>query len=346
MKRYLTVLFVFAFLNVFGQSKYEIKGFSEKYKGILTIEKGYENEVFKKGNIAIIESKTNAKIVEIDAEELFFDLDSIGNVKTNVLELPYGEQSILIYQDFNFDGIKDLAVMDGQYSCYHGPSFQVYLEIDNKLILSPEFTRLAQEYCGMFQTDYETETIHTMTKSGCCWHQFSTFKVVNNIPAPVLVVEENAMDFPFHSTIIIEWNGKERSEKMEKTIDLEQDGITEVFSFKLTKNQKEVVVFNINDEILNYALLRPDGTVEFSYPIEMEYKHPDFKINKEEGKLMFENQNATYEIYEINKQNKVEKVGILVKVNGKRYDLKGDVNSLKGSLKDIQNVKLDNVIHE
>ncbi|MFC6841120.1 hypothetical protein [Xanthomonas theicola] len=36
--------------------------------------------------------------------------------KADVHALPYAEQSVLIYADFNFDGIKDLALMDGQNS--------------------------------------------------------------------------------------------------------------------------------------------------------------------------------------------------------------------------------------
>lgn len=132
--------------------------------------------------------------------------------------------------------------MDGQYSCYHGPSFQIYLETEEGLKHSPEFTRLAQEYCSIFDVDYEKQTLHTIAKSGCYWHQFSTFKVVNNIPNPILIIEEDATDFPFHTTKIIEWDGKEKKENIVRKIDLEQDDITPIFSFKLSKNQKQVVI--------------------------------------------------------------------------------------------------------
>ncbi len=345
MKLFLFLLNGFISTNVFGQTEYKIKGFSEKYMGILTIEEGFENEVFKKGKISIIKTNTNKQIIEINADELIFELDKKGAVKTNVLELPYGEQSVLIYEDFNFDGKKDLAIMDGQYSCYHGPSFQIYLENGDGLKHSPAFTQLAQQYCGMFQIDTDTKTIHTMTKSGCCWHQFSEFKVIDNIPTPVLVIEE-AYDFPFLTRTITEWEGNKKRIKTEKTIDLQQEGITELFSFKLVKNQKKVSVFNINNRILNYTFMASDQTVEFSYPIESVYKNPDFKINKKEDRLIFENKNATYEIYEIRKLGNLDKIGVIVKVNGKRYDLKGDLSSLKGCLKNIKEVKLDNVIYE
>lgn len=59
----------------------------------------------------------------------------------------------MIYEDFNFDGKNDFAIMDGRFSCYGGPSFQVYLATANGFRHSPEFTRLAQEYCGMFEVN-------------------------------------------------------------------------------------------------------------------------------------------------------------------------------------------------
>ena len=344
MNQYLMILFGLISISGFSQIKLEISDFSEKYKGILTIERGFENKVFKKGNISIFESKTNKKIIDIDSDELTCDLNKNGDVKTNVLELPYGEQSVIIFQDFNFDGIRDLAVMDGQYSCYHGPSFQVYLEINDKLEHSSEFTRLAQGYCGMFQINYESKTIHTMTKSGCCWHKFSKFKVVDNIPKPILIIEEDAMNFPFYTSTITEWKGNEKKELVKKKINLKDESVTEIFSFQLIKNQKRVVVFKINDRTLNYVLIRPDETVEFSYPIETIYKNPDFEIDGNEEYLTFKTQDVVYKIYETHNQKGEVKAGVLVQVNGKSYDLKGDSNTVKGSLTNVKKVTLDNVV--
>ena len=343
MKKYVIAILGLISISMFGQTKIEINRFSKKYKGVLTVEKGFENEIFKKGTISIIDSKTQEQIIEINSDELTFDLDNNGNVKTNIVELPYGEQSIIIYQDFNFDGIKDLAIMDGQHSCYHGPSFQVYLEIKDRLVLSSEFTRLAQEYCGMFQTDYESKTIHTMTKSGCCWHQFSTFKVINNVPEPISITEEGS-DFPFRIITTTQWNNGKKTKEIEKIIDLQQEGVAKIHSFTLASNQKQVVLYIIDNRILNYALIRPDKTVEFSYPIETIDKNPDFKINKRADSLTFKNKDAVYKIYETHLQNKVVAIGIMVQVAGKSYNLKGNLTSLKGSLKDIKATTLNNVI--
>ncbi|WP_103070402.1 XAC2610-related protein [Aquimarina sediminis] len=344
MRKYLYFFSFLLSLSVFGQTEYVIDGFSDRYKGKLVIASGSEDEVFKTGTITIIEKARAKEIIKIESDELTFDIDKDGNVATNVLELPYGEQSIIISQDFDFDGDKDLAILDGQFSCYHGPSFQVYLEKNNQLIHSPEFTRLAQEYCGMFRVDKETKTIDTMTKSGCCWHQFSKFEVIDGVPKPVLIIEEDATDLPYLTTKTIERHGSKMIESNETTIDFNE--VVEIMSFELTKNQKRVVLFTINDRELNYVLLKPNKVVEFSYPIEAIYKNPDFRINKTESALTFNNKNVVYQIYEHREGNKVKEIGVYVKMNGKKYDLKGNLNSLKGSLQNVRKVKLDNVVDQ
>lgn len=38
------------------------------------------------------------------------------------------------------------------------------------------------EFLRMFSVDVADKTLSTVTKSGCCWHQFNTYKVVGNRP--------------------------------------------------------------------------------------------------------------------------------------------------------------------
>lgn len=313
------------------------------YEVHLIVQKGYENEVFKKGSISIIDIRTGQKAISIESEELTFDLNDEGKVETNVVELPYGKQSLIIYQDFNFDGMEDLAIMDGQYSCYHGPSYQIYLEKDGQLQHSPEFTRLAQQYCGMFQVDREKGCIYTYGKSGCCWHETSTFKVKNGVPEPILVVEEDARNYPFIEVKTAEWKDGKEINRSEKNIDLKAEGLSKIVSFRLAKNDKLLVLFEANGGILNYALVQPSGAVEFSFPIQANYDKPDFTLSPDNTLLTFKNENAVYQVYERLKQGKIAKIGILVTVKGKKYDLKGDLSSLTGSLQKLRDLQLDNL---
>ena len=131
--------------------------------------------------MAVYDRKTNKKLIQVDADELSFDLHDY-QLKANIAEIPYGEHSVLIYEDFNFDGKKDFALMDGQHGCYHGPSFQIFLASNNGFTFSSGFTELAQENCGMFSVNEEEKTISTMTKDGYGWHKFSTYIVKDNEP--------------------------------------------------------------------------------------------------------------------------------------------------------------------
>ena len=168
--------------------KYLVDDFSDDYYGKVQVENTHE--VFKKGRISIYKKKSNTEILHVDAKEIALTLHD-EKVMANILELPYGEQSVIIYQDFNFDGVKDFALMDGQNSCYHGPSYTIFLAKNSKFILSKTFTRLAHEYCGMFSVDQTQKRIRTMTKSGCCWHETTEFIVENNQPKEIRITTED-----------------------------------------------------------------------------------------------------------------------------------------------------------
>lgn len=158
-------------------SGYKVEDSSDYYYAIVEMYPEDIEEVFSRGLVIIYSKETGKELIRVDSDELAVTLRD-GEVEANVKQLPYGEQSVIICGDFNFDGRMDIAVQDGQNSAYYGPSYQIYLQGDNReLIHSAAFTSLAQDYLGMFDVDPENERIHTMTKSGCCWHQFSEFAV-------------------------------------------------------------------------------------------------------------------------------------------------------------------------
>lgn len=160
---------------------YEVQDFSARYRATLEIEDN--GEVVRPGIVRVFARGSATPLIAVASPELVLDTDAKGGkAKANVHELPYGEQSVLIYDDFNFDGIKDLALMDGQNSCYHGPSYQVYLGTADGFAPSPEFTELAQDNCGLFEVDAQAREIRTMTKDGCCWHQYAVYTVRDGKP--------------------------------------------------------------------------------------------------------------------------------------------------------------------
>src|SRR5262245_33092173 len=115
------------------QREYRVDEFSEDYYGIVHIES--EVDFYKKGWIAIYDKRTNKELIKVFSDKISLDLHE-GKIKANILELPYGEQSLIIYDDFNFDEIKDFAIRDEQISCYGGPSFNVFLFQNGGFILN------------------------------------------------------------------------------------------------------------------------------------------------------------------------------------------------------------------
>ena len=338
--KFTTTFFFFILSNLtFAQTVFTVEDFAKDYYGKIKIND--TTEVFSKGWVAIYDRKTNKQIIKVDSEELAISLHD-GKVIANIKSLPYGEQSLIMYEDYNFDGKKDFAIEDGQNSCYHGPSFKIYLANDNGFSYSEAFTRLAQEYCGMFEVDYKEKKIYTMTKSGCCWHQFSEFIVKNNKPKAIKIITDE-QDFAYNIFTAEIWNGKTMIKKQEKTINTEQEGIQIILSFIVPENKKKVILFNTNDRTLNYAILRKDSTVEFSYPIKTVYPNPDFKFEKSSTSrsVIFSNKSATYKIYERPKE-----LGIEITINGKTYNLVGDYKTKTGGLDNLLKVQLDNVVNQ
>lgn len=324
MKRITFILFYLLSKSAFCQTTFLVDDFSKDYFGKLYI--ADTTEGFSKGWVAIFDKKTKKQLIKINSDELTFTLHK-GKVLANVKELPYGEQSGILYEDYNFDGIKDFALMDGQNSCYHGPSFQIYLATQNGFKQSPEFTELAQNYCGMFNIDYKTKIIFTMTKSGYDWHQYSEFRVKDNKPYPIKIVEEGLSA----SGITLDYNEQNLvNNKMVKSTyqtlvsEVNKDNLLLSFEFE---NKKKLQIFH-TETILYYVFTDSNDRIELLY-------NDIFKYSKAENSLTFSNYNTQYIIYD----NK-----IIVKTPNKTYEMKSTNNTKIGTLTKLRNLKIDNLI--
>ncbi|WP_314314185.1 XAC2610-related protein [Hoylesella marshii] len=318
-----------------AQVIFTVDGFSDEYYGKVYI--ADTSEVFSPGWIAIYEQETGKELICEEAEELTYELHD-GKLLANIAERPYGEYSGILYDDFNFDGKKDFAIMDGQYSCYHGPSYQIYLATESGFVQSPEFTRLAHEYCGMFSINDEEKTLFTMEKDGYGWHKFSTFVVENNEPKLVNAMTEDLRNAPFETYIEEVWNGEQMQVDTLCTLNLDTEGLRKILSFRVGKSNKEVVLFSMYDGSLYYVLLQPDGQIEFSFPVGIENEPPAFTYFPHKGLLTFRNEDAAYTIY-----NRPKAVGIEITTGGKNYVWRGKVTSREGSLRRLLKPQLDNV---
>ncbi len=326
MKFLMLLILTTAINQAHSQATFIIDDFSKDYYGKLYISD--TADVFSEGWIAVYNRKTKKQLIKINSEELTFTLRE-GKVKSNIKELPYGEQSQLIYEDFNFDGRNDLALMDGQNSCYHGPSFQIYLATDNGFKHSAEFTRLAQEYCGMFSVDAQSKRINTMTKSGCCWHQFSEFIVENNKPVAVKILEEglNPNGIMWDYTEYNRINGK-MVEKYYSLLNIENE--KDVIYYFEFSNGKAMRLLKQND-LLNYVFTDKGSKVELFYA-------DTFYYSKNENAIWFTNNKTTY---------KINATGMQVSMpNNKTINMNAKPGTQKGLISDLQNTKFENVVEE
>src|SRR5699024_7729663 len=96
---------------------FKVQGFSDRYEAKVCVKD--PQAVFSAGWVAVYDKKSGKELLKIRSEDLAADFVD-DEVEANVHERPYGKQNVLIYEDFNFDGQKDLAISDGNHSCYGG----------------------------------------------------------------------------------------------------------------------------------------------------------------------------------------------------------------------------------
>lgn len=327
--------FLLSILYADAQQEIHVKDFSEKYFAqIFLTDDIPENEYYTKAYVAIYDKKTGREVIRDTIEiDIGYEMADGDSIKSNIVEMPYGEQNVIICDDFNCDGEEDLAIKIGNLSCYGGPAYNVYISNGGSLRKHEEYSRLAQEYCGFFESDCDLKEIHTMTKSGCCWHQTSTYSIVGGEPILKEVDVEDVLWGSYPLKTVTTWDeGKETVREFLMT-----EHIEDAFSFRLADKDKQVFVFKNQQGSLTYCFLRGDDEIEFSYTEE-------FLLTKEADKtiLSFSNASAKYSIYSSDKE-----VGILVKTKGKSYDMKGSKESLANSLdmfynSDCHNLEIEN----
>lgn len=331
MKRCLLILLTLLSYCVIAKSQqvYKVLNFSDKYDAEVSVPKYYDYDGYSYDDdttdisllpvVSIIDKQTKKILINQAAHlDISYEINEEGLLSSNIVELPYGEQNVIICDDFNCDGEDDLAIKIGNLSCYGGPAYNVYIADKGELKLHEEFSRLAQEYCGFFESDCEKKEIYTMTKSGCCWHQYSTYSLINGEPIIKETIEDDAMGGSYSTRTITTWNDGQEVSKVYPLLDYSEL----IFSFLLEKNNKRAIVFLDFKGILIYVLLNKDGEIEFDFS-------DDFFLTKKDGRdiLSFTNDNAEYNIYSNNSE-----VGIIVKTNGKTYEMKGNMESKESSL--------------
>lgn len=190
----LPIVFCLFCASAFAQAKFDVRDGSKNYDVRVEVatceaercEGPVTFTVFKKGQTKALQ------IFKLEDSSFLVD-----EKQPTSPVMSYEKQSAFTFEDYNFDGLPDLALCDGNYSGYGGQSFQVYLFAPSRklFVRSPAFTRLAQSpYLGIFQVDRKRRVLANFSKSGCCFHQWEEYAVVGNRPRKIFEKTEDATD--------------------------------------------------------------------------------------------------------------------------------------------------------
>ena len=156
---------------------------------------GCEDDICEGKSVFYLMKKNQKKPFQtIKMANSYLELGENQKPTANLIELYGMNNSGIIFEDFNFDRIEDIAIRNGNDGAYNGPSYDVFLfsKTKNRFVENAPLTELASNNLGMFTVDNKNKTIETFTKSGCCWHQTTRYKVINNRPKKVYVFTEDA----------------------------------------------------------------------------------------------------------------------------------------------------------
>lgn len=128
----------------------------------------------------------------INMADTILELGEGGKPSVNVTML-YDQQSVINVDDFNFDGMEDVAICNGQNGSYGMPSYDIYISSRSagKFVYSKAISALGV-HLGMPTVNKDKKTLSIFDKSGCCWHVTMDYKVVKNRPIKIFEEVEDA----------------------------------------------------------------------------------------------------------------------------------------------------------
>lgn len=195
MKKLLLVsaVLLLSSVTMFAQNTFLLKKASKIFDVKIQIGECETDTCEGEGTIFLIKKGQNKVFQKIEMANVFLELGEDRKPTANLIELYGMNNSGIIFDDYNFDGIEDLAIRNGNNGVYGAPSYDVFLFTKQRFVENESLTELASNNLGMFTVNKKTKTIETFTKSGCCWHQTTRYKIVNNKPKKIYVFTEEML---------------------------------------------------------------------------------------------------------------------------------------------------------
>ncbi len=175
----LTIALVLLFAtSAFAQKTFDLKDASKYFDIKVNVEKCDDMYCSGKASFAFYKKGGTVAYQTINVADTSVELGDGGQPEVNATML-YDKQSAVNVGDFNFDGMEDVAICDGNNGPYGMPSYKVYLssKAAKKFIYNKAFSE-ALVGLGMFDVDKDKKQLTTFNKSGCCWHTTEKYSVV------------------------------------------------------------------------------------------------------------------------------------------------------------------------
>ncbi len=187
MNRYILIilLLVFGAAGISAQETIIFKGKSKIYNVKVSFEKcsdeGEETICNDKATFYLLKKNQSQVFQSLELNETYLALPSKRQKKDGATVLTGNNASGVFFLDYNFDGIEDLGISNGNYRPYGGTTYEVFLFSKRlgKFVKSEELTRLEAENMSV-DINKKLKIIETQTKSGCCWHEKARYRFVGN----------------------------------------------------------------------------------------------------------------------------------------------------------------------
>lgn len=193
MKNLLAISLFLVFCgSAFAQKTFELKDASKYFDIKVKVAKCEDGSCRGEATFSFYKKGSDKAYQVIEMEDTYIDLGDEGKPSVNETLL-YDKQSVINIDDFNFDGMEDVAISDGTNGSYGMPSYDVYLSSKSagKFVLNKALSELAHGL-GMFEVNKKKKTLTTFNKSGCCWHITEEYSVINNKPVKIFEEVEDA----------------------------------------------------------------------------------------------------------------------------------------------------------
>lgn len=188
----------FYLLSLFGtlcwaQNHFELNEISKNYYVSINIATCNEKECFGRSLVSVIDKKTFEKFPTLISDNFTFTIETDS---LNLKKAKFDDESrSLIFEDFNFDGFEDLALINKFSDNSEKSIYDIYTfdSIQKQFLMNEGMTTLIKENSTLFAVDSERKRLIVHLKSGCCLLITKEYNVIpEREPLKVYEFEEDS----------------------------------------------------------------------------------------------------------------------------------------------------------